>query len=174
MRYKIEVYGKGGECYVHLLNEEQREKFIDSDVENDEMSAEDIAEVLEKNDVFSDSQDTFLGPYNEDFCLYIKVTTDSDVLVWESTDETKFDTEYEYKFVDDKSLLVVDYVKGHFFSFNIELDEEFDSNKLTLIATEIGERVDIITGLYYGEVNLNNFKDYDGDYWSKGLTYYVN
>jgi hypothetical protein len=51
--------------------------------------------------------------------------------------------------------------------------ENFDENKLKPIVTEIGERVEIITGFYYNEVDLLNYKEY-GDYWSKGITYYLN
>ena len=54
-----------------------------------------------------------------------------------------------------------------------ELDEEFDPKKLKPIVTEIGDRVEIITNFTYNETDLSFFKEY-GDYWSKGLTYYLN
>jgi hypothetical protein len=41
------------------------------------------------------------------------------------------------------------------------------------IVTEIGERVEIITDLMYNEVELSSYKEF-GDYWSKGITYYLN
>jgi len=80
---------------------------------------------------------------------------------------------FEYIFEDDKSLIIEDYTKGQFFQYDIELDEEFDSKKLKPIVTEIGERVEIITNFTYNETDLSFFKEY-GDYWSKGLTYYLN
>jgi len=139
MKYKIQIFGRGGECYVHLLNDEQHEKLFDGGVEQDLIDSQDIADILEKPDIFSETDDIFLGTYTEDHCIQIKVTNENDVVVWESTDE---------------------------------IDEEFKSEKLKLIVTELGERIELITSVTYNDVDLEPFKDY-GDYWSKGLTYFL-
>lgn len=174
MKYKIEVHGRGDECYIHLLDEEQKETLSDKGVEEDQMDSDDVSSVLNKPDIFTESDDIILGVYNEDFCLWLKVFNENGDLIWESGDENKLPYEYEYRYVDDKSLLVCDYVKGHFFSYNFEIDEEFNPEKLSMIITEIGERLELITGFYYNDVDLNTFREFDGDYWSKGLTYYLN
>jgi len=97
-----------------------------------------------------------------------------DDLIWESKNDHEFeDYIFEFVFEEDKSLIIEDYTKGQFFQYDIELDEEFDPKKLKPIVTEIGERVEIITNFTYNETDLSLFKEY-GDYWSKGLTYYLN
>ena len=172
MKYKIQIFGRGGECYIHLLNDDKHEKLFDGGVEQDMIDSQDIADILEKPDVFSETDDIFLGTYTENHCIHIKVTNENDVVVWESTDDEEFETEYEYKFVDDRSLIVLDDVKGEFFSYDFEIDEEFKSENLKLIVTELGERIELITSVTYNDVDLESFKDY-GDYWSKGLTYFL-
>jgi hypothetical protein len=174
MKYTIEIHGRGGECYIHLIDDEQKETLIDSGVEQDQMDSDKIAELLNKPDVFSESDDILLGPYTEPLCLWVRVLNENGDLIWESPDEYDYNYDYEYKWVDDKSLIAEDYVKGHFYSYHFEIDEEFNPENLSFIITEMGEKVEIITGLYYNEVNLENFKDYDGDYWSKGINYHVN
>jgi hypothetical protein len=104
----------------------------------------------------------------------IQVYNENDDLIWESKNDHEFeDYIFEFVFEEDKSLIIEDYTKGQFFQYDIELDEEFDPKKLKPIVTEIGERVEIITNFTYNETDLSFFKEY-GDYWSKGLTYYLN
>ena len=49
----------------------------------------------------------------------------------------------------------------------------FDFKKLKPVVSEIGERTEIITDFTYNGTDLSFFKEY-GDYWSKGITYYLN
>lgn len=171
--YKITVSGRGSESYVHILDENQQKTLFDLNVEDDECTHEEISEILDKNDVF-ETDDIFLGVYNNPEYYHIEVRNDNDVLIWESNTKHEFtDSQIEYKFGDEKILIAEDYVKGNLFNYEIELDGDFESNKLTPIITDIGERVEVITGLLYGDVDLSFFKDY-GDYWSKGMTYYLN
>jgi hypothetical protein len=173
MRYKVVVSGRGVECYVHLLEDEQRQRLFESDVENDNCDSDVVSEIIGKNDIF-ETDDIFLGPFNESDSFIIKVYNENNDLIWESEDDHEFeDHDYEFIFEDDKSLIVQDYTKGEFYQYDIELDEEFDPKKLKPIVTEIGERVEIITNFTYNEIDLSLFKEY-GDYWSKGITYYLN
>jgi hypothetical protein len=94
--------------------------------------------------------------------------------VWESKDDWELDfEEYEYAFEEPNVLIVEDYIKGIFFTYELEIEEDFDYKKLKPIVTEISESVELLTELTYNGVNLNSFKDF-GDYWSKGLTFYLN
>ena len=173
MRYKVVVNGRGAECYVHLLEDEQRQKLHESDVENDNCEPEVISEIVNKNDIF-DTDDIFLGPFNDPENFIIQVYNENDDLIWESKNNHEFeDHDFEYLFENDKSLIVEDYTKGQFYFYEIELDEEFDPKKLKPVVSEIGERVEIITDFTYNGTDLSFFKEY-GDYWSKGLTYYLN
>lgn len=173
MRYKVVVGGRGAECYVHLLEDEQRQRLFESGVEDDNCEPEVISEIVNKNDIF-ETDDTFLGPFNNPEHFMIQVYNENDDLIWESKNDHEFeDYIFEFVFEEDKSLIIEDYTKGQFFQYDIELDEEFDPKKLKPIVTEIGERVEIITNFTYNETDLSFFKEY-GDYWSKGLTYYLN
>jgi hypothetical protein len=172
-KYKIIISGRGAECYVHSINKEQLHKLIECGVENDECEHESISEILDKVDIF-ETDNIFLGPYNNPDDFFIQVFNDNNVKVWESNEKCEFqETENEYLFESDNSLIIEDYTKGEFYNYEIEVDGDFDENKLKPIVTEIGERVEIITGFYYNEVDLLNYKEY-GDYWSKGITYYLN
>lgn len=172
MKYKIIVGGRGAECYVHSIDENQKSKLVECDVENDNCEHETISEILSKNDIF-ETDDIYLGPYNDPENFIIEVFNENDVKVWSSENDHEFN-EDEYEFVTGKGdyLIVEDYSKGEFFNYEIELEEEFDSDKLKPVLTEIIDGIEIITKIRYGEIDLEVFKEY-GDYWSKGITYYL-
>jgi hypothetical protein len=172
-KYRIIVSGKGAECYVHKVNTDKRVRLIEGKVEEDKMESEEIAEILGV-DFVTDSDDIFLGPYNDPELYYITVYDENDSVVWESSDKHEFeDVQMEFKFESDEVLIVEDYTKGQFYIYEVELEKDFDPSLLVPIVTEIGERVEIITDLIYNEVELSNYKEF-GDYWSKGITYYLN
>ena len=172
-KYRIIVSGKGAECYVHKVNTDKRVRLIEGKVEEDKMESEEIAEILGV-DFVTDSDDIFLGPYNDPELYYITVYDENDSVVWESSDKYEFeDVQMEFKFESDEVLIVEDYTKGQFYIYEVELEKDFDPSLLVPIVTEIGERVEIITDLIYNEVELSNYKEF-GDYWSKGITYYLN
>ena len=172
-KYRIIVSGKGAECYVHKVNTDKRVRLIEGKVEEDKMESEEIAEILGV-DFVTDSDDIFLGPYNDPELYYITVYDENDSVVWESSDKHEFeDIQMEFKFESDEVLIVEDYTKGQFYIYEVELEKDFDPSLLVPIVTEIGERVEIITDLIYNEVELSYYKEF-GDYWSKGITYYLN
>jgi hypothetical protein len=172
-KYRIIVGGKGAECYVHRVNTDKRARLIEGKVEEDKMESEQIAEILGV-DFVTDSDDIFLGPYNDPELYYITVYDENENMVWESSDKDLFDdVQMEFKFDSDEVLIVEDYTKGQFYIYEIELEKDFDPSLLVPVVTEIGERVEIITDLVYNEVELSYYKEF-GDYWSKGITYYLN
>jgi len=173
MRYKVVVSGRGAECYIHKIEEEQRQKLHESDVESGDCDPEVISEIVNKYDIF-ESDDIYLGPYNDPENFIIQVYNENDDLIWESKNDHEFeDHDYQFLFETDIALIIEDYSKGQFFQYEIELDEEFDPKSLKPIVSEIGERIEIITDFTYNGTDLSLFKEF-GDYWSKGLTYYLN
>jgi hypothetical protein len=137
------------------------------------MESTEVAEILGV-DFVTDSDDIFLGPYNDPELYYITVYDENENVVWESSDKHEFeDIQMEFKFESDEVLIVEDYTKGQFYFYEIELEKDFNPSLLIPIVTEIGERVEIITDLIYNEVELSYYKEF-GDYWSKGITYYLN
>jgi hypothetical protein len=172
MKYKIIVSGRGAECYVHSIDENQKSKLFECDVENDNCEHEEIIEILNKNDIF-ETDNIYLGPYNDPENFIIEVFNENEVKVWSSENDHEFkEDEYEFIIGKENYLIVEDYTKGQFFNYEIELDEEFDSDKLKPVITEVIDGIEIITKIRYGEIDLEVFKEY-GDYWSKGITYYL-
>lgn len=168
-KYFIEVGGKGGECYIHKITDEQKELL--KDVESDSLEFDEISKILNLNDVF-ETDDIVLGVYPSS--TFITVKNENGDVIWESPNDFEYEeNEWNYIFETDQCLIAEDYCKGHFFTYEIDLDEDFDYKKLKPVITEISERIEIITDLIYNNVDLSPFKEY-GDYWSKGFTYYLN
>jgi hypothetical protein len=172
MKYQIILSGRGSESYVHQLSDSQYETFKEMDVENSNPDIDQLAEILEKNDVF-ETDNTFLGPYNDPENYIIEVFDENETLVWTSSIEHEFsDYEFECKFDNDKALIIEDYSKGQYFSYTVDCDE-FNPEKLKPVIVEVGERFEVITNLMYDDKDLNDTKEWL-DYWSKGLYYYLN
>jgi hypothetical protein len=170
MKYKITLSGRGSESYIHQLSDSQYEIFKELDLENPD--SDQLAQILEKNDIF-ETDDIFLGPYNDPEHYIIEVHDDGDNLVWSSSEDHWFDDcEFECKFDNDKVLIAEDYSKGQYFSYTIECDE-FVPEKLKPIVIEVGERFEVIVDLKYDNKDLSDTKDWL-DYWSKGMYYYLN
>jgi hypothetical protein len=172
MKYKIIVSGRGSECYVHSIDENQKSKFSEMGIDNSYGEHEIISEILDKNDIF-DTDNIFLGPYNYPENYIIEVFNENNVKVWSSDINHEFkDDEYEFITGKGNYLIVDDYTKGEFFNYEIDLEEDFDSDKLKPVITEVIDGLELITKIQYAETDLEVFKEY-GDYWSKGITYHL-
>ena len=170
MKYRILVSGKGSECYVHKISPEIKSILLERKVENDEMDAEEIAEVLGIHFV-TDSDDIVMGPYNDPENYFIQVLDENDKKIWESDNDHEFeDYQFNFLFEDETILTVDDYIKGTFFTYELELEKDFDHKKLIPIVSEISGEISLITDLMYEDIDLRDYKEF-GDYWSKGLTY---
>lgn len=171
-KYKIRLIGKGSESFVFPINEEQKLKLKEMDVEKSNMYFEEVGKVLDVEFV-SDAKHSFIGPYADPELYGIHVEDENGELIWES-DETFYPEDNDLKSVheDEDVLLVEDYQKGSFYVFDVELDEEFNPEKLSTKVLEIAERVEIVTGLIYDGKDLEDYKDFE-DTWSKGLYYYL-
>ena len=108
-KYKIIVGGRGGECYIHHIDTNKKVSLLSEGVEDDKMETEQIAEVLEV-DFVTDSDEVYLGPYNDPEVYLITVIDENGNIVWESSNDHKFeDEEWEYKYTDTDVLIVEDY-----------------------------------------------------------------
>jgi hypothetical protein len=170
MKYRILVSGRGSECYVHKISPETKIILSERKIENNEMDAEEIAEVLGLHFV-TDSDDIVLGPYNDPEDYLIKVLDENDKVIWESgNDHEFFDYQFNFLFEDETILTVDDYTKGLFYTYELELEKDFDYKKLIPIVSEVSGEISVITDLMYEDIDLRDYKEY-GDYWSKGITY---
>lgn len=94
-------------------------------------------------------------------------------LIWESKNDHEFeDNEYVSVFDEGKILIIDEYIKGTYLNFVIEADN-FDPLKLIPIITEVGERLEIITGFVYDGKKIDEVNEYF-DYRSNGISYYLN
>jgi hypothetical protein len=172
-KYTINVFGKGAECYVHKLTPEQKIKLDEINTGTGDEDSQEIASILGINDVY-ETDFIHLGPYNNPELYLIQVKNENDEIIWESDNKHSFEEEeYEGIYFNEDVLIVEDYSKGEFYSYDLEIDEEFDPKKITPLVTDLCESSEIITELNYNERPLSPFKEY-GDYWSKGITYYLN
>jgi hypothetical protein len=165
MKITIEVWGKGCEAFLHKITEEQLDTLSDGGVEDDQMSVEEIEEVLEIDSI-TDTDNISTGVYPDSF--NIKVLNEDGNILWESDDNFEF-SEYEdqYLYNDDKYLMIQEYQKGHFFTYTLEIDGEFDPSLLIAKNTELLDGVaEIITDINYSGVDME--KDF-GDTTGKGF-----
>lgn len=171
-KYKINVSGKGSETFVFPINEEQIQRLKEIDVEKSDIDFDEVGEILNVESI-SDTDISYIGAYSDPELFHIEVENENGAVIWES--DTQFypeDNVEEYLYDDENVLLVEDYQKGTFFTYELELEEEFNFALLNLIIKEIGERVEIVVGLTYNGNDIENFKDF-GDTWSKGISYYL-
>ena len=172
-KYIINVLGRGAECYVHKLTPEQKSKLDDINTGTGDEDSEEIASILGINDVY-ETDDIHLGPYTDSEHYMIQVYDENGNMVWESQNDHLFEEEeYQGIYFNEDVLIVEDYSKGEFYSYDLEIEDDFDPKKLTPLILDLSEVCEIITELNYNEKPLTPFKEY-GDYWSKGITYYLN
>ena len=97
MKYTIEVNGRGGENFIHKLTEEQYETLQDGGVEDNDMSQDQISEVLGTH--FLEAEEMITGIYTGSDNISITVKDESDEVVWESEDDFDFE-EYENFYIN--------------------------------------------------------------------------
>lgn len=174
MKYKIEVSGRGCEAFIFKLEEHQRQRLWESDVESGNMDEQEICDILNVSDYFS-TNDILMGLYcgsSHGEYLWIKVLDEQDTVVWESSDDFNFDIVEEiYKYNDSDYLVIEDYQKGHFYNYFLETDSDFDPKLLSCVL------VDLIDGVtqQISEIKYNGQKlerEYV-DTWSKGFNFYL-
>ena len=176
---KLILGGKGAECHVHDINKAQKERFINGDVQNDKMSLDLICEILNIN-FFEEGARFYSGVYNSSDQYYIAALDENNNLIFESTEGWSLPIK-DYKDMDDSDLILVettpnkfiieDSVKGNFIEYVLELDDDFDPNKLSPVITDISNTIEIITSLKYDGKEIKKCEY--GDNWSKKLNFYL-
>jgi hypothetical protein len=167
MKYTLKISGRGGENYLHKLSQEQYDKLSELDLE--EAEQDEITEIL-KVDSVVDTDYSILGSYTDPESVFITVYDDQKNVVFESNEDTDLNYKFNQLQLDGDYLVIQDYVKGDFQEFEIE-SENFDLTKLNLVVTEIGYELEAVTRITYDNQELEPV-DY-GDYWSKGLYFYL-
>lgn len=173
MKFKINLSGKGGECYLFKIDEEQANYLSDNDLESDSM---DISEVLGIDDI-AESNLIITGPYAEHDSIYLTIDDENGNQIFNSEKQKNLlDTVFENSnwvgtdYDDTNYLAIEDYIKGNFYTAEIEADE-FDIGKLSLVITTVAERLDIVSAIIY---DGNKLEVEWGDYWPKGFYFHLN
>lgn len=167
MKYILKISGRGGENYLHKLSKEQYDKLSDLDLE--EVDQDQITEILQIESVV-ETDYSILGAYTDPESVFITVTDESGNLVFESNEDTDLNYKFNQLQLDGDYFVSQDYVKGQFQEFEFE-SESFDLKKLNLVVTEIGYELEAVTRIIYDGQEIEPV-DY-GDYWSKGLYFYL-
>lgn len=174
-KYKITVAGRGAEVYVHKIDDEQKKLLQDMNLEDEDVQVDwdKLTEVLNV-DNWDYSDEVYTGCYTSPTAHHIIVVDDEDNTIWESDEDYEMEglEDEDYVEVNRENVLIIEHsVKGDFMSYVIETEEDFNSDKLSPIITEINEAVQIVTGLRYDGKKLEI--DEWGDNWSKGAYFYI-
>jgi hypothetical protein len=171
MKYNISLGGRGSDCRIFRVSDEEFQYLKENGVEEENLEYEEICDYLQKELLFDEADEYVVGPYLDE--LYLVVQDEDKNVIFESEsmpDDVIDNSVWESCQLEGENYFVIeDYSKGNFFSFEVE-NENFDINKLSFIVKEIAESRDFIVGLKYDGVDLTDTKEY-GDYWSKGLYY---
>lgn len=172
MKYKIEITGRGVDCYIHKITEFQKNDLIDNEIEMNVDSIDDVADILSIDDVF-DTDLVHTGLYNDSENYIITITYVDGNKTLELKDYYFDDYEYTPLYRDDNYLIITDQVKGNILNYEIDIENEFDIGKLKPVVIDLTENLDIITDFTYDGKDLTDNKEY-GDYDSKGFSYHLN
>lgn len=174
--YKVVLGGRGAEVYIHPINEEQKQKLKEMDVENENVSVDwDKLNSVLGVESWDYSDEIYSGPYDNPSAYHITVVDEEDKIIF-SSDENFYmeegENEEDIKFIQKDDVLIIEhYLKGSFKEYTLNIEENFDENKLTPVIYEINEIVSVITDLKY-ENNEMDLEEY-GDNWSKGAFFHI-
>jgi hypothetical protein len=174
--YKLILSGRGADIFIHPVNEEQRQKFIDMDIMADdaEVDLDEVTEILGV-DSWDYADETYTGSYCSPEGYHIQVLDENEEVVWKSDDDfymNEGEDEGDYTFIEKENILVIEhYVKGTFKEYELNIEGEFDPEKLSFKRVDVHEYVEVITDLKYDGQSLE--LDEYGDYWSKGCFFYL-
>ena len=182
MKYKIKLGGRGGELYIHRINEDQMSVFIENDVNEQNMDIDEVLTVLKK-DNFDQTEESFIGPYFLDGVYTLEVYNETGEIVCSHYSDDDGSWEYDSDLADeidecgdiefyaDDVLLAEVQCKGIFREYALELDGEFDFKLMTPKIMEVIQRFEVITDLFYNKEKLEPVEI--GDPETKGVFFYL-
>lgn len=172
--YTVILGGNGAECFVHQINQEQKEQLYDMGLEDDtnEVDWDELTNILDVEE-WDYSDETYSGPYNNPKSLRITVMDDNDSKVWESSDEDYLQSEDDdiVNIEIENALMIEMYTKGVYKTYKLVIPEEFDPSKLSPTIIEINEEIELIDDLKYDN-QVMEIVEY-GDNWSKGAFFHI-
>lgn len=167
--------GRGAELYIHQINEEQKTKLKEMDIENKDVAVDwdKLNETLGTEWDFTD--DMYTGAYDNPTAYHIRVFDENDNEVFASDNDfflEEGDSDTDYEFVEKENILLIEhYMKGTFKEYELEIEGDFDPLKITPVVVEVNEAISLITGLKYDDKEIEDFEY--GDDWSKGAFFHI-
>ena len=79
-RYTIEIGGRGAECYVFPLTDEQLTNLKIGGIVEEKMDMDNVYQILGVESVL-DTDFTYVGPYDDSDMYYIKVLDENDEVI---------------------------------------------------------------------------------------------
>lgn len=146
MRYTVKLGGLGLKFKLIEIDKDQYNFLKKSDVEKDKLSIEEVSKYLNIN--FNDLDSNFGVSWGNH---YIKVFKD-DIELWHSDYDEDVEFQDEWINLDPNfnySLLIEDNKEDDFYSFNLDIFDDFDPNNFIRVTKEFGNSKDIITDLKY-------------------------
>jgi hypothetical protein len=186
-KFKIDVYGYGGELTVGRLTEDQVNDINDFEGEsfndaifNDEILDKPWSEIDDACHQFTACDSFMITIKNEDDEVLYRIESDASVanmldVIHIDDEDCPVEIEFQnhYKEIDEPCLVCFSCEKGTFFEAELELEEDFDISKLKVIILEdcgLGGCYTIdrmLGGILYDEQELQNIGscDTDGKYF---------
>jgi hypothetical protein len=153
MKYTIEVSGRGAECYVHKISQEQFNELKKYDTTSD--STDIVIEELGVDDYF-ETDLIRSGLYDIKDNFFVTVKNEANEIIWESNKSLDLElNDYEEAFWIGNHVVFEDEGKGVYSEGEFEIDGEFDPLKLTKIVSDVCEIIQIIIGFNYDGVKID-------------------
>lgn len=169
--YRIIIGGRGSEVYPFRLTQEQFDTFYNEGIEEDKIEYDDVCGILNIDSYFDCPEETMMGVYPE--ALYLTVEDETGSIIHQIQTVDYDNVDFEDKHCDDELYLFIeDYCKGDHVIYDISISEDFDIKKLKLSLTNIGDMIELVTGITYNGNDYNIYKGY-GDTSSKGYYYHL-
>lgn len=171
-KYIIEVSGNGSECFVFDITDEQREKLINIKEDINTLSTDEVLEILEEDSLY-DCGHFYVGPKTGIGNFSITVKDEEGKKIWKSPNNWNIPEETIEFMCNTKNTLIIEGKSGGFFyDYEIEIEDEFEEEKISVIVTDVGDVIQIISDITYEDVSLNSYKEY-GDYNTKTYSYTI-
>jgi hypothetical protein len=178
MTYTITISGQGRECRLHLLTDNQWQFLDERGIDYQSMTFTELTNYLDV--VYDEGEKDITGTYaNAPHSNVIVRDSDGEVVY----DSSQIEAEAFEKFIfnsphwigtdiDDKKWVCIGLnIRGEFMEFTVE-NEVFDLTKFNLEVTNIGDRIELITGAYYDGSKLSpNWVD---NYKEQGFQFFLN
>jgi hypothetical protein len=178
MTYTISISGQGRECRLHLLTDKQWQFLDERGIDYQSMTLTELTDYLDV--VYDEGEKDITGTYANAPQSNVFVRDSDGQVVYDSS-QIEADAFDKFIFnsphwigtgIDEKKWVCIGLnIRGEFMELTFEADA-FDLTKLNLEVTNIGDRIELITGAYYDGSKLA--PKWVDDYKEQGFQFFLN